>query len=511
MPAVGDLLADRYRIDGVLGAGGMASVYAATDLRLERQVAVKVLLPNLARDPSLAERFDREARILASVGHPNVAEVFDVERGDPEAGREPFYVMELCAGGSLASRIETGGPLEPGELVPIVVSIAAALGELHRRGLIHRDVKPANILFTGGRPKLADFGLAKSGDRLGLQTLTAPGTAIGTPAYMAPELATGGEATVETDVYALAATTFHGLTGRAPRQADSLTSLATISAGDVPRVSELSPRLSGAFDAVVGAGLAEDPSARPSLNAFTGGLVAALGRAPDTAMPDTPAPGAAAPSAARQSRAAPALEAAAPLDPPDPLDETTQIVAPLPTRVPSATNARRRAALPRRSAQRRPLPLGTAVFALVFVGFGALALSSLSSLLQSAGPPETGSPSVSAGLVSPSPTMPSPTPSLGPSPSPTADPAGPAIEALRPVLTAIDNARGGKDGLNGGEANNLNDLALHIGSQLRAGDYDGARATTLDLQDRVRRLHLEKKRSEAILSAIENLLAAIPD
>src|SRR5690242_14540663 len=153
----------------------MASVYLAMDLRLERQVAVKVLLPNLARDPSLAERFDREARILASVAHPNVAETFDVERGDPDAGREPFYVMELCEGGSLAGRIDAAGPLEPGALVPIIMSIAAALGELHRHGLIHRDVKPANILFTGGRPKLADFGLTKSGGELGLETLTAPG------------------------------------------------------------------------------------------------------------------------------------------------------------------------------------------------------------------------------------------------------------------------------------------------------------------------------------------------
>src|SRR5512135_2082691 len=120
MPIVGDVLADRYRVEGVLGAGGMASVYRATDLRLERQVAIKVLLPNLARDPSLAGRFDREARMLAAVAHPSVAAIFDVEPGDPESGREPFYVMELCDGGSLADRIEGVGAIDPGELVPVI-------------------------------------------------------------------------------------------------------------------------------------------------------------------------------------------------------------------------------------------------------------------------------------------------------------------------------------------------------------------------------------------------------
>src|SRR6185295_13683964 len=304
----------------------MATVYLATDLRLERQVAVKVLLPNLARDPSLAERFDREARILASVSHPNVAEIFDVERGDPAAGREPFYVMELFDGGSLASRIDAAGPLEPGALVPIIVSVAAALGELHRRGLVHRDVKPANILFTGGRPKLADFGLAKSGDTVGLDTLTAPGTAIGTPAYMAPELVLGGAATAASDVYALAATTFHALTGRAPRLAESLTTLASTGADPMPRVSELRPRLSGSFDEVVGAGLAEGPAERPTLNAFTAGLVAALDPEPVLA--------------------------------PDPMADTATIVVPVrPTRVPPAAPRRPARPAAARSAPRRSITL----------------------------------------------------------------------------------------------------------------------------------------------------------
>jgi len=493
VPAVGDLLADRYRIDGVLGAGGMATVYLATDLRLERQVAVKVLLPNLARDPSLAERFDREARILASVAHSNVAEVFDVERGDPEAGREPFYVMELCEGGSLASRIDASGPLEPGALVPIIMSIAAALGELHRRGLIHRDVKPANILFTGGRPKLADFGLTKSGGDLALDTLTAPGTAIGTPAYMAPELVHGGPATVASDVYALAATTFHGLTGRAPVQADSLTSLAGPQAGEPPRVSELSPRLAGAFDDVVGAGLSEEPGGRPSLNAFTTGLVAALDRSTRT------------PAVAPDATAG----AIADVGPYDQGADTTRVEVPLPTAVRPARPPRRPVARTPRSTRRSPLPLGTAVLALALVVIGALALSGLSSLWQAAGGAASGPPSTPPSAL-PSITSQPPTPSPVVSPSPTIDPAAPAIEALDRVLTAIDQARGGKDGLKGGEANDLDNAALEIGRRLRAGDYDGAREGATALQERVRKLHLDKKRADGLLSAIDELLAAIP-
>ena len=175
MPIVGDVLAGRYRIDAPIGAGGMASVYRARDLRLERDVALKVLLPNLAADPALARRFDREARALAAAAHPNVVNVFDVEPGDAATGREPFYVMELCDGGSLAERLAHRGRLPPDEVAPIVAAVADGLADLHRRGFVHRDVKPHNILFAGERPKLADFGLAQPADRSALTALTAVG------------------------------------------------------------------------------------------------------------------------------------------------------------------------------------------------------------------------------------------------------------------------------------------------------------------------------------------------
>jgi len=183
MPVVGDVLAGRYRIEAPIGAGGMASVYRAHDLRLERTVAVKVLLPNLAADPTLAERFAREALALAATAHPSIVKVFDVEPGDRSTGREPFYVMEWCDGGSLAGRLGTSGRLDPAELVSAVAAVADGLADLHRRGFIHRDIKPHNILFDQGRARLADFGLARLEDDSELTVLTMSGTIVGTLAY----------------------------------------------------------------------------------------------------------------------------------------------------------------------------------------------------------------------------------------------------------------------------------------------------------------------------------------
>src|SRR5438552_4059610 len=134
MPAVGEVLGDRYEIEAPLGAGGMATVYRARDRRLDRDVAIKVLLPNLALDPVLARRFDREARTLASINHPSIVAIYDVEPGDPAQGREPFFVMELCGGGSLGDLLAEDGPLPPSDLVPIVVNVAAGLATLHDRG-----------------------------------------------------------------------------------------------------------------------------------------------------------------------------------------------------------------------------------------------------------------------------------------------------------------------------------------------------------------------------------------
>ncbi|HTK45448.1 MAG TPA: serine/threonine-protein kinase [Patescibacteria group bacterium] len=495
MPAVGDVLAGRYRVDAVLGAGGMATVYRATDLRLEREVAVKVLVPNLARDPSFAERFDREARLLASVTHPSIAEIFDVEPGDLEAGREPFYVMELCEGGSLADRIETAGRISAGELVPLILAVAGGLGELHANGLVHRDIKPANILFTGGRPKLADFGLARSDGRPEFPTLTEAGTAIGTPAYMAPELVAGGRPTFASDVYALAATTFHALTGRAPRQSETLTGLLTAMAEPIPVASSAAPTLGSGFDSLLEKGLATDPADRPGLNAFTAGLVGVLGGSDAEVQP---ALASEAPQAAAAVEAQPSSE-------PDPLTDTTRIA--VPAGVTRAAPVRRRRAERPSSARERRTPstaallLGTAVVAAALLLALANRLPGAASASASASPPG----------VTASPTV-VPSPTISPSPSPTPDPAGPALTALGHVVTTINAAKGGRDGLNGKAAGELLDLAGAVRSALESEDMTAARTAAERLSDRADKetKGVDAQRAQAIRDAIAALIEAIP-
>ena len=277
MPIVGEILADRYRIDGRLGAGGMASVWLAHDLRLDRDVAVKVLLPNLAADPSVAQRFEREARSLAAAAHPGVVAVFDVEPGDPDGGREPFYVMELAEGGSFAERLARPGRMRAEEVVATVGAVGEGLAELHRRGIVHRDIKPHNIVFAGGRPKLADFGLARSEGAIDATGLTATGATMGTLAYLAPELLGGAPATPASDVYALGVVTFQALTGRLPRPAGSMTEVVENRFRQAPPVSQVAPELGAAFDAPLAAALAIDPAARPDAGQLVDGLGRAVG------------------------------------------------------------------------------------------------------------------------------------------------------------------------------------------------------------------------------------------
>ncbi len=276
MPIVGDVLAGRYRIDAPIGVGGMASVYRAADLRLERDVAVKVLLPNLAADPALAQRFEREALALAATSHPSVVKVFDVEPGDPTTGREPFYVMELCDGGSLADRLRTRARLEPDEVVDVIGAVAAGLADLHARGFVHRDVKPHNILFDHERARLADFGLARSEEASELTSLTASGATVGTLAYIAPELLRGDPATPASDVYALGVVAFQGLTGRLPRPATAVAELVESHGEPAPTASSIVPELGTAFDAPIAAALATDPTARPAPEELADGLAVAL-------------------------------------------------------------------------------------------------------------------------------------------------------------------------------------------------------------------------------------------
>lgn len=204
-----DVLGGRYELGRVLGRGGMGVVRAATDLRLGRPVAVKLLHPDLAADPSARGRFEEEARAAARLVHPNVVAVFDTGEHDGT----PFIVMESLPGRSLADEI-VGGPLSPGRVGAVAGEVLDALGAAHRAGIIHRDIKPANVLLTDdGTAKVADFGIAKTAEGI---DHTATGLIIGTPSYLAPERLAGRPATPRTDVYAAGATLYEALTGVKP-------------------------------------------------------------------------------------------------------------------------------------------------------------------------------------------------------------------------------------------------------------------------------------------------------
>lgn len=214
-----------YEILAPLGAGGMGEVYRARDTKLKREVAIKVLLPSLADDEERLKRLEREAQLLASLNHPNIAAIHGLEE---EAG-QPFLVLELVEGPTLAERIQQG-PIRLEEALAIAKQMAAALSEAHEKGIIHRDLKPANVKVTpDGQVKILDFGLAKAlaGDSGGAgasselsqsptlsRRATAVGLILGTAAYMAPEQAKGKKVDRRTDVWAFEVVLYEMLTGK---------------------------------------------------------------------------------------------------------------------------------------------------------------------------------------------------------------------------------------------------------------------------------------------------------
>lgn len=242
----------------VLGHGGMASVVLAHDLELDRPVAIKRLAENLAANDEFKRRFLREARLAARLSHPNIVAVYDVGEED---GR-PFIVMEYVEGETLADLLHGRGRLEPEEAAALALQACAGLETAHEAGLVHRDIKPQNLLVTpGGALKIADFGIARSLDGT---RLTQVGTVLGTAAYLAPEQAAGETVTAAADVYALGAVLYELLTGRPPHVADSLAELAARQQeGAIAPVRELAPDVPAATEDAVMHALARDPEYRP--------------------------------------------------------------------------------------------------------------------------------------------------------------------------------------------------------------------------------------------------------
>ncbi len=217
-----DEIAGRYRLEGRLGFGGMSTVHLALDLRLERRVAVKLLAEHLADDPTFVSRFQREAQAAARLVHPNIVQIFDSGL-DQHSGRH-FIVMEYIEGSSCAEILRDDGWVEVDEAVSIIDQACEGLHYAHRHGVVHRDVKPGNLLRAReGEVKLADFGIAKATEQ---SSITQVGSVLGTAAYLAPEQARGEEAGPRADLYALGVVSYQLLSGRLPYEATSLTELA---------------------------------------------------------------------------------------------------------------------------------------------------------------------------------------------------------------------------------------------------------------------------------------------
>lgn len=257
MVGVDSLLQDRYRIQDKIASGGMGSVYRALDEKLGREVAIKILAPNLAEDSSFVERFRREARAAAGLRHPNIANVFDAGEGD---GCH-FIVMELAEGRDLARVLREEGPLDHERAIQVLDQICLALGHAHSAGIIHRDVKPANVIVSdAGSVKVTDFGIARAADD---SKLTATGSVLGTAHYISPEQAEGKPLSSTSDIYSLGIVMFETLTGALPFTGDSLMAVAMRHINDpMPLPSSIDSKVPPALDRIVERATRKDPSTR---------------------------------------------------------------------------------------------------------------------------------------------------------------------------------------------------------------------------------------------------------
>jgi serine/threonine protein kinase len=257
----GEILAGRYELGGRLGVGGMSTVVSAFDERLERDVAIKLLAEHLADDSQFVARFRREALAAARLVHPNIVQVFDF--GLDQASHRHYIVMELIRGQSGAEILREEGALEIRDALSIVTQACRGLEYAHQNGVVHRDVKPGNLLRgEDGVVKLADFGIAKA--VTDESSITQVGSVLGTAAYLAPEQAAGEQAGPAADLYALGVVTYQLLSGRLPYEAQSLTELALKQQREVPpRLDELNPAVSPQLAMAVDSALALDPRQRP--------------------------------------------------------------------------------------------------------------------------------------------------------------------------------------------------------------------------------------------------------
>jgi eukaryotic-like serine/threonine-protein kinase len=269
------MIVERYRIEGRLGVGGMSTVQLAFDQRLERYVAIKLLAEHLADDPTFVSRFRREALAAARLVHPNIVQVFDF--GFDERQRQHFIVMEHVAGHSCAELLRDHGRMDVDQAVDVVTQACRGLDYAHRNGVVHRDVKPGNLLVSDSDVvKLADFGIARATDQ---SSITQVGSVLGTAAYLAPEQARGEEAGPRADLYSLGVVTYQLLTGRLPYEANSLSELALKQQREPPPpVDEVNPHVPPELADAVALALSLDKEERPASAALLAEAIAAGAR-----------------------------------------------------------------------------------------------------------------------------------------------------------------------------------------------------------------------------------------